>query len=187
MLRKFLVTAGRSLFLSLALAQLAPARDSAARMDEVIQSYVDARQFMGAVLVARGGGPAPSPGGGGSSTLAFSDDSKWIAFTTYPSRAEQQRMRRQRRSGELERLHSLHDHATVAEDDELVRDLIRVMLEKNGYTVLAARDVESADLSGVAGTPTFFVNGRRHRGAYDEATLLQLVLQSLRADEIART
>lgn len=30
-----------------------------------------------------------------------------------------------------------------------------------------AEDVESADLSGVAGTPTFFVNGRRHHGAYD--------------------
>ena len=33
------------------------------------------------------------------------------------------------------------------------------------------RDVESADLSRVAGTPTFFVNGRRHLGAYDAATL----------------
>ncbi|MCP2321915.1 Na+/H+ antiporter NhaA [Hamadaea flava] len=30
-----------------------------------------------------------------------------------------------------------------------------------------AEDVDSADLSGVAGTPTFFVNGRRHHGAYD--------------------
>jgi len=30
-----------------------------------------------------------------------------------------------------------------------------------------AEDVESADLSGVSGTPTFFVNGRRHYGAYD--------------------
>ncbi|MEU6845457.1 Na+/H+ antiporter NhaA [Streptomyces sp. NPDC046716] len=30
-----------------------------------------------------------------------------------------------------------------------------------------AEDVESADLSGVAGTPTFFVNGHRHDGAYD--------------------
>jgi Na+/H+ antiporter NhaA len=28
-------------------------------------------------------------------------------------------------------------------------------------------DVDSADLSGVAGTPTFFINGRRHQGAYD--------------------
>ncbi|MFI1963225.1 Na+/H+ antiporter NhaA [Streptomyces pathocidini] len=30
-----------------------------------------------------------------------------------------------------------------------------------------AEDVESADISGVSGTPTFFVNGRRHHGAYD--------------------
>lgn len=34
-----------------------------------------------------------------------------------------------------------------------------------------AEDVESADLSGVAGTPTFFVNGLRHHGAYDIASL----------------
>jgi Na+/H+ antiporter NhaA len=32
-------------------------------------------------------------------------------------------------------------------------------------------DVDSADLSGVSGTPTFFINGRRHHGAYDIATL----------------
>jgi Na+/H+ antiporter NhaA len=30
-----------------------------------------------------------------------------------------------------------------------------------------AADVDSADLSGVSGTPTFFINGRRHHGAYD--------------------
>jgi Na+/H+ antiporter NhaA len=34
-----------------------------------------------------------------------------------------------------------------------------------------AEDVDSADLSGVTGTPTFFINGRRHYGAYDIATL----------------
>lgn len=33
------------------------------------------------------------------------------------------------------------------------------------------RDLQSADLSDVAGTPTFFVNGRRHEGAYDQASL----------------
>jgi Na+/H+ antiporter NhaA len=32
-------------------------------------------------------------------------------------------------------------------------------------------DIDSADLSGVSGTPTFFINGRRHYGAYDVATL----------------
>jgi Na+/H+ antiporter NhaA len=34
-----------------------------------------------------------------------------------------------------------------------------------------AEDVDSADLSGVSGTPTFFVNGRRHYGAYDIGAL----------------
>jgi hypothetical protein len=43
-----------------------------------------------------------------------------------------------------------------------------------------SRDVQSADQSGVAGTPTFFVNGMRHYGAYDEATLSEPVRQILR-------
>ncbi len=34
-----------------------------------------------------------------------------------------------------------------------------------------ADDVDGADLSAVSGTPTFFVNGRRHYGAYDVETL----------------
>ena len=38
-----------------------------------------------------------------------------------------------------------------------------------------ADDVDSADLSGVSGTPTFFVNGRRHHGAYDIGTLSNAV------------
>ena len=43
---------------------------------------------------AGGGG---GRGGGGTSSLAFSDDGKWVAFTTYPTRREGERMRRQRR------------------------------------------------------------------------------------------
>ncbi len=38
-----------------------------------------------------------------------------------------------------------------------------------------ADDVESADLSGVSGTPTFFINGHRHQGAYDIPTLTRAV------------
>jgi Na+/H+ antiporter NhaA len=34
-----------------------------------------------------------------------------------------------------------------------------------------AEDVDGADLSGVSGTPTFFINGQRHYGAYDIDTL----------------
>ena len=36
-------------------------------------------------------------------------------------------------------------------------------------------DVASADASGVAGTPTFFINGRRHQGAYDAQILADAV------------
>ena len=38
-----------------------------------------------------------------------------------------------------------------------------------------AEDVDSADLSGVSGTPTFFVNGMRHHGAYDIESLSSAV------------
>ena len=40
-------------------------------------------------------------------------------------------------------------------------------LASHAGAVRVAEDVDSADLSGVSGTPTFFVNGRRHYGAYD--------------------
>jgi Na+/H+ antiporter NhaA len=48
-----------------------------------------------------------------------------------------------------------------------------------------ARDVDSADLSGVSGTPTFFINGLRHYGAYDIATLSAAV-KAARARELVR-
>jgi Na+/H+ antiporter NhaA len=38
-----------------------------------------------------------------------------------------------------------------------------------------AGDVDSADLSNVSGTPSFFINGRRHHGAYDIGTLASAV------------
>jgi protein-disulfide isomerase len=38
-----------------------------------------------------------------------------------------------------------------------------------------AEDIDGADLSGVSGTPTFFINGRRHYGAYDIETLKDAV------------
>jgi Na+/H+ antiporter NhaA len=44
-------------------------------------------------------------------------------------------------------------------------------LRTHSGTARVAEDVDSADLSGVSGTPTFFINGRRHYGAYDIATL----------------
>jgi Na+/H+ antiporter NhaA len=48
-------------------------------------------------------------------------------------------------------------------------------LRRRVHAPRVAEDVASAELSGVSGTPTFFVNGRRHWGAYDLATLTQVV------------
>jgi Na+/H+ antiporter NhaA len=48
-----------------------------------------------------------------------------------------------------------------------------------------AQDVDSADLSGVSGTPTFFINNLRHYGAYDIATLSAAV-KAARAREAVR-
>jgi Na+/H+ antiporter NhaA len=44
-------------------------------------------------------------------------------------------------------------------------------LQDHAGAARVAEDVDSADLSGVSGTPTFFINGRRHYGAYDIDTL----------------
>jgi Na+/H+ antiporter NhaA len=44
-------------------------------------------------------------------------------------------------------------------------------LQEHAGAARVAEDVDSADLSGVSGTPTFFINGRRHYGAYDIETL----------------
>lgn len=38
-----------------------------------------------------------------------------------------------------------------------------------------AADVATADASGVSGTPTFFINGRRRQGAYDIDALTEAV------------
>jgi Na+/H+ antiporter NhaA len=48
-------------------------------------------------------------------------------------------------------------------------------LEEHVGAARIAEDVDGADLSSVSGTPTFFVNGRRHYGAYDIETLKQVV------------
>jgi len=48
-------------------------------------------------------------------------------------------------------------------------------LRKHAGATRIAEDVDSADLSGVSGTPTFFVNGMRHYGAYDIESLSKAV------------
>jgi protein-disulfide isomerase len=53
-------------------------------------------------------------------------------------------------------------------------------LSQRAGAARVAEDVDSADLSGVSGTPSFFINGRRHYGAYDIETLTSAV-QAARA------
>ena len=48
-------------------------------------------------------------------------------------------------------------------------------LRQHEYGPRVSEDVASADASGVSGTPSFFINGRRHSGAYDLATLTEAV------------
>jgi Na+/H+ antiporter NhaA len=48
-------------------------------------------------------------------------------------------------------------------------------LRHHEHTPRVAEDVASADASGVSGTPMFFINGRRHHGAYDRDTLAAAV------------
>ena len=74
--------------------------------------------------------------------------------------------------------------------DELGLDLDRFWDELRGHTHAERieEDVESADASGVAGTPSFFINGRRHSGAYDVATLTAAVRGARwRADLLRRS
>jgi Na+/H+ antiporter NhaA len=44
-------------------------------------------------------------------------------------------------------------------------------VRRRTHAARVSSDVDGADLSGVSGTPTFFVNGRRHQGAFDLETL----------------
>jgi Na+/H+ antiporter NhaA len=48
-------------------------------------------------------------------------------------------------------------------------------IRRREYASRVSEDISSADESGVSGTPTFFINGRRHYGAYDISTLTETV------------
>jgi Na+/H+ antiporter NhaA len=63
------------------------------------------------------------------------------------------------------------DLVGYAEQVGLDIDRFRDDLRARSAASRIAEDIDSADLSGVSGTPTFFVNGRRHYGAYDIDTL----------------
>ena len=73
----------------------------------------------------------------------------------------------------LERQDALEPEDLVAYAQELGLDPERFAedLRRHAGTMRVADDVDSADLSGVSGTPTFFINGRRHYGAYDIRSL----------------
>jgi protein-disulfide isomerase len=60
-------------------------------------------------------------------------------------------------------------------------------LRRHEHGQRVADDVASADASGVAGTPTFFINGKRHHGSYDTATLASAVRAArTRAESVRR-
>jgi protein-disulfide isomerase len=65
----------------------------------------------------------------------------------------------------------VRDLVRYAEELELDVDQFRNFLRKSKGAGRIAEDVDSADASNVSGTPTFFINGRRHYGAYDVETL----------------
>jgi protein-disulfide isomerase len=78
----------------------------------------------------------------------------------------------------------MHDLLLHHQDHLLMSDLIRYAsdlgldstrfgdhIRRRAGAARIAEDVDSADLSGVSGTPTFFINGRRHYGSYDIAAL----------------
>jgi protein-disulfide isomerase len=82
----------------------------------------------------------------------------------------------------------MHDLLLDHQDDLDARDLTRYAeelgldvdrfwdgLRSRRHAERVAEDVATADASGVAGTPTFFINGRRHQGAYDVKTLTEAV------------
>ena len=54
-------------------------------------------------------------------------------------------------------------------------DRFKDELRRREYARRVSEDVASADESGVSGTPTFFINGRRHYGVYDIDTLTEAV------------
>jgi Na+/H+ antiporter NhaA len=57
-------------------------------------------------------------------------------------------------------------------------------LRHHEHAARVAQDVAGADASGVSGTPTFFINGRRHHGAYDIETLTEAVRATRRRADL---
>jgi Na+/H+ antiporter NhaA len=77
----------------------------------------------------------------------------------------------------LTRQENLHPTELVQYAEQLGLDVeqFKSDLKKHVHRDRIAQDLESADFSGVSGTPTFFVNGRRHYGAFDIETLTRAI------------
>jgi Na+/H+ antiporter NhaA len=72
------------------------------------------------------------------------------------------------------------DLVGYAEELGLDVDRFRDELRRREHAPRVAEDVDDADASRVTGTPTFFINGRRHLGAYDVDTLSREVTNARR-------
>ncbi|GAA1571876.1 MULTISPECIES: Na+/H+ antiporter NhaA [Kribbella] len=73
-----------------------------------------------------------------------------------------------------------------AEQLGLDTDRLHDEVKRHVAAARVAQDVESADTSGVSGTPTFFINGQRHYGAYDVETLKQAIKVARARSKIRR-
>jgi Na+/H+ antiporter NhaA/predicted DsbA family dithiol-disulfide isomerase len=69
----------------------------------------------------------------------------------------------------------MNDLVNYAEQIGLDKERFRDDLSRHIFSARVAQDVESADGSGVSGTPTFFINDQRHYGAYDIQTLTKAI------------
>jgi protein-disulfide isomerase len=70
---------------------------------------------------------------------------------------------------------SMKDLARYAQELDLDAERVLDEIRRREHAPRVAEDVASADESGVSGTPTFFINGRRHYGVYDVDTLTTAV------------
>jgi protein-disulfide isomerase len=94
----------------------------------------------------------------------------------------------------------MHDKLLVSQDELATRDLerhaqelgldvqrFRDELRRREHVERVADDVASADSSGVAGTPSFFINGLRHQGNYDVETLSRAVRAARKRARLEQT
>jgi protein-disulfide isomerase len=102
-------------------------------------------------------------------------------------------------AGEQGKFWEMHDLLFEHQDELRPMDLVRYAeelgldvdrftdeLRRRVYASRVVEDIDTADQSGVTGTPTFFVNGRRHQGAYDLEALSAVVRAALQRARLSR-